>query len=45
LIKGKRYDAGDKLGYLEAIVDFALKNEEVARDFKRFLIERLNVAE
>ncbi|MGO9612214.1 MAG: UTP--glucose-1-phosphate uridylyltransferase GalU [Dissulfurispiraceae bacterium] len=45
LIKGKRYDAGDKLGYLEATVDFALKNKEVARDFRSFLIERLKVAQ
>ena len=27
--KGKRYDIGDKLGYIQAIIDFALKNEEL----------------
>jgi UTP--glucose-1-phosphate uridylyltransferase len=26
--KGKRYDAGDKLGYVKAIIDFALEKEE-----------------
>lgn len=26
--EGKRYDTGDKCGYLEAIIDFALKNPE-----------------
>jgi UTP--glucose-1-phosphate uridylyltransferase len=41
LIKGQRYDAGDKLGYLKATVDFALKNEDLADDFRRYLIEKL----
>jgi UTP--glucose-1-phosphate uridylyltransferase len=27
--KGKRYDIGDKLGYVQAIIDFALKNDEL----------------
>jgi UTP--glucose-1-phosphate uridylyltransferase len=40
-IKCKRYDAGDKLGYLKATVDFALKNKELAEDFKKFLIEKV----
>ncbi|MCL4457857.1 MAG: UTP--glucose-1-phosphate uridylyltransferase GalU [Nitrospirae bacterium] len=40
LIKGKRYDAGDKIGYLKATVDFALKNRELSRDFKNYLIEK-----
>lgn len=42
LIRGNRYDAGDKLGYLKATVDFALRNEEFADDFRRFLVERLS---
>ncbi|MBI5212191.1 MAG: UTP--glucose-1-phosphate uridylyltransferase GalU [Nitrospirae bacterium] len=42
LIEGrKRYDAGDKLGYLEATVDFALKNKELSEDFKNYLIEKI----
>ena len=40
-IKGRRYDAGDKLGYLKATVDFALRNKELAADFRKFLIERV----
>lgn len=39
LFKGKRYDAGDKLGYLKAIVDLALKNTQVSREFKEYLFE------
>ena len=40
-INGRRYDAGDKLGYLKATVDFALKNKELAAGFKKFLIEKI----
>ncbi len=41
LIKGARYDGGDKLGYLEATVDFALKNSDLSTGFKKFLIEKV----
>lgn len=39
LFEGKRYDAGNKLGYLKATVDFALKNKELAKDFGKYLLE------
>jgi UTP--glucose-1-phosphate uridylyltransferase len=39
LFTGKRYDAGDKVGYLKATVDLALKNPQVAGPFKEYLIE------
>lgn len=39
LFTGTRYDAGDKLGYLKATVDLALKNHEVSENFKEYLIE------
>ncbi|MDA8105241.1 MAG: UTP--glucose-1-phosphate uridylyltransferase GalU [Nitrospiraceae bacterium] len=39
LFKGKRYDAGDKLGYLKATVDFALKNPELSGQFSAYLME------
>lgn len=39
LIKGRRYDAGDKLGFLKATVDFALKNNEVSDDFRAYILE------
>ncbi len=35
--EGKRYDAGDKLGYLKATVEFALEKEELKEDFKNYL--------
>ena len=38
--KGRRYDCGSKLGYLEATVDYALKHPELAADFSRLLVEK-----
>jgi UTP--glucose-1-phosphate uridylyltransferase len=38
---GKRYDTGDKLGYIETIVDFALKDPHLQKNLKKFLINRL----
>jgi UTP--glucose-1-phosphate uridylyltransferase len=38
--KGRRYDCGSKLGYLEATVDFGLKHPEVAKGFAEFLAKR-----
>jgi UTP--glucose-1-phosphate uridylyltransferase len=35
--KGKRYDIGDKLGYVQAIMDFALKNEELQPGISEYL--------
>jgi UTP--glucose-1-phosphate uridylyltransferase len=40
-IKGRRYDAGDKLGYLQATVDFALANKELSSAFRKFLVEKV----
>jgi UTP--glucose-1-phosphate uridylyltransferase len=34
---GKRYDTGDKLGYLETIVDFALADPDIGEPFRDFL--------
>jgi len=34
---GKRYDAGDKLGYLKAIVDFSLEHPVLGAPFKEYL--------
>ncbi len=36
-IEGKRYDAGDKLGFLKATVEFALKNPALGEDFAAYL--------
>jgi len=35
--EGKRYDAGDKLGFLTATVEFALKHEDLAAEFRQYL--------
>ena len=35
--EGRRYDVGDKLGFLEATVDFALKRPELRDGFMEFL--------
>jgi UTP--glucose-1-phosphate uridylyltransferase len=35
--QGKRYDAGEKLGYLQATVEFALKNKELGPAFRSYL--------
>lgn len=35
--KGKRYDVGDKLGFLQATVEFALKREDLSNEFQKYL--------
>jgi UTP--glucose-1-phosphate uridylyltransferase len=35
--EGRRYDCGSKNGYLEANVEIALQNEEMAEEFKNYL--------
>ncbi len=35
--RGKRHDAGDKLGFLKATVEFALKNGEFGSEFRSYL--------
>jgi UTP--glucose-1-phosphate uridylyltransferase len=37
LFEGKRYDAGDKLGFLKATVEFALKREDLGGEFREYL--------
>jgi UTP--glucose-1-phosphate uridylyltransferase len=39
VFEGKRYDAGSKLGFLMATVDFALNEKELSEGFKRYIIE------
>ncbi len=38
--EGKRYDTGNLKGYLESIIDFALKNEEAGPWLKQFIIDK-----
>lgn len=35
--EGKRYDAGDKLGFLKATVEFALQRHDLGGDFRSYL--------
>ncbi|MHB8539401.1 MAG: UTP--glucose-1-phosphate uridylyltransferase GalU [Candidatus Acidiferrales bacterium] len=37
ITEGKTYDAGDKLGFLKATVEFALKNPEFGAEFRDYL--------
>lgn len=46
--QGKRYDVGDKLGYLQATVEFALAQPDLAAGFREYLqsiCRELNVKE
>ena len=43
--EGRRYDVGDKLGFLEATVDFALKRPELRDGFIEFLKSKVEVIE
>ena len=37
--EGRRYDVGDKLGFLEATVEYALRREELRDGFMEYLKE------
>jgi len=39
LSQGKRYDIGDKMGYLKTIVHYGLKRKEFNEEFKQYLID------
>ncbi|MCK4264548.1 MAG: UTP--glucose-1-phosphate uridylyltransferase GalU [Candidatus Aminicenantes bacterium] len=39
LFEGKRYDAGDKLGFIEATIDLALKRPEFSQRLREYLKE------
>ena len=46
VFKGHRYDVGTKIGFLQANIEFALRNPEVADDLKKYLAElNVNMAE
>ena len=40
--KGKRYDTGDKMGYIETIIDFALQSDHLRDPLLKFLKERVD---
>ena len=35
--EGIRYDCGDKLGFMKAVINFGLQHPEIGKDFKKFL--------
>ena len=37
VFKGRRYDAGEKLGYLKATVDYALRHPQLGADFRAYI--------
>ena len=39
--EGKRYDVGDKQGFLQATVEFALRREDLREDFLNYLIKTI----
>lgn len=41
IFKGIRYDVGNKLGFLKATIEFALRREDLQNDFKDYLCELL----
>ena len=41
--EGRRYDTGNLKGYLEAIIDFALRNEEAGDWLREFIIQKANL--
>ncbi|MBM7615864.1 UTP-glucose-1-phosphate uridylyltransferase [Alkaliphilus hydrothermalis] len=40
--KGKRYDVGDKQGFLEATIEFALRRQDLREEFLQYLLEVTN---
>jgi UTP--glucose-1-phosphate uridylyltransferase len=36
--EGRRYDVGDKLGFLQATVEYALRREDIRKDFYDYLL-------
>ena len=37
--EGRRYDVGDKQGFLEATVEYALRREDLREEFLEYLID------
>jgi len=37
MFEGTRYDAGDKLGFLKATVEFALRRDDLGQEFRQYL--------
>ena len=44
-VQGKRFDTGDRLGYVKSIIDFALKNENLRDDVLEYLRDILTTVD
>ncbi len=44
LFKGKRYDAGDKFGFLQATVELALKRPDFSKEFREYLMSLTDIS-
>ena len=40
MLEGLRYDAGDKIGYLKAVIDFALERDDLKRELAEYLAKK-----
>jgi UTP--glucose-1-phosphate uridylyltransferase len=40
---GRRHDVGDKLGFVQATIDFALERKDLSEDVRRYMMERLGL--
>jgi UTP--glucose-1-phosphate uridylyltransferase len=38
VLRGKRYDVGDKLGFVKATIDFSMKRQELSEDIRRHIM-------
>jgi len=41
VFEGRRYDAGEKIGYLKATVDYALRHPQLGAEFRDYLLSRV----
>ena len=39
--EGRRHDVGDKLGFIEATIDFALERDDLSESVRKYMVERL----
>ncbi|GBG11495.1 UTP--glucose-1-phosphate uridylyltransferase [Paenibacillus agaridevorans] len=40
---GRRHDVGDKLGFVQATIDFALERDDLSADVRRYMLESLGL--
>ncbi|MEK3884680.1 UTP--glucose-1-phosphate uridylyltransferase GalU [Paenibacillus sp. PL2-23] len=40
---GRRHDVGDKLGFVQATIDFALNRDDLSEDVRSYMLERLGL--